>query len=145
MVVPPFLNATVDGSVVAVNVRELDAVRVFPSAIVSVEEVVGGVIVTLLSELTVVAPALRVPESAREVVEIPPEAVVRPVTPRVPVSVMDDAVIAAPAKFPEPSRFTRVLAVAAFVALVFVQLPAVAVPVQVRTSFAVRAAVTVGL
>ena len=43
------------------NVVVSDAVKVLPSAIVRVDDVVGAVIVTLFRDVTVVAPAPRVP------------------------------------------------------------------------------------
>ena len=57
--VPPVPNATLDPSV-PVNVRVLLAVRVLPSAIVNIEPVAGGVIVTLLIEVAEATPSVGV-------------------------------------------------------------------------------------
>ena len=52
---PPLPNATLDESV-PVNVNVLFAVKVLPSAIVSVEPVAGAVIATLLIDVAVATP-----------------------------------------------------------------------------------------
>ncbi|GAI53264.1 unnamed protein product, partial [marine sediment metagenome] len=57
--VPPVPIASVESSV-AVKVMVLLAVKVFPSAIVNVADVVGGVIATLLIEVAVARPRVGV-------------------------------------------------------------------------------------